>query len=221
MAKAFSWSFSKLKNVETCPRRHLEVDILKNFAESSEQLTWGNQVHEALAAAIMRGDPLPVEMQSYQPYVDRYRGGNGAIFAEKKFAITKDFQPTAWFGPAAWYRGICDLLKIDGPVALAVDWKTGKIKVDSVQLMLMAQCIFSHYPEVQIVETQFVWLNEDATTRERYTRSDVAGGWVGLLPRVQTYETMIKDGEFPPKPGGLCRSYCPVLSCEHHGKYRK
>lgn len=222
MAKAFSWSFSKLKNVETCPRRHSEIDLLKNWHESSEQLVWGNQVHAALAESMINSNvPLPVEMQSYQKYLDVYRGGNGLIEVERKYAITKDFQPTPWFAPNAWYRGVCDLLKINGPVAIAVDWKTGKIKPDSVQLMLMAQCIFSHFPAVQLVETHFVWLNEDATTRERYTRADVAGGWVGLLPRVNTYENMLKSGDFPPKPGGLCRSYCPVQSCEHHGKYRK
>ena len=44
-----------------------------------------------------------------------------------------------------WYRGIADVLKIAGSVALAVDWKTGKVIDDAPQLALLAACIFAHH----------------------------------------------------------------------------
>lgn len=233
MAKPFAWSFSKLKNVETCPRRHHEVDVLKNFQDNTEQLDWGNKVHEALAAAVRSGNPLPPEMATYQPYVDRYRGGNGAVHTELQLAITKTFQPAPWFAArpwevakgassaVPWLRVVIDLLKVNGRYAIAADWKTGKIKVDSVQLMLNAAVIFAHYPDVFFVETHYVWLMEDATTRERYTRDDVATQWLSVLPRVQAYQERLMKNDFPPLPGKLCRSYCPVKTCEHNGKYQK
>ena len=35
-AKAYSWSYTKLKNWRTCGRRYMEIDILKNYQEKQE-----------------------------------------------------------------------------------------------------------------------------------------------------------------------------------------
>ena len=219
MAKQFSWSFSKLKNDEVCPKRHYEIDIAKNYSDGEgEALVWGNKVHGAFAHALKTNSPLPEEMKDYQKWIDRMQHGAGELLVEQKYALTKDFQPTEWFGPRAWLRIVIDALRIDGPVALAADWKTGKIKVDSVQLMLACQAIFSFHPEVKKVKTIFAWLQEDCETEETYTRLDVANAWIGLLPRVIAYEEQFKTQSFPPKPGKLCFKYCPVLSCPYHGK---
>ena len=61
--KPFSWSYSRLKNFETCPKRHWHVDINKDAKEEdSEQLQWGNAVHKALADRIAKGTSLPIGM---------------------------------------------------------------------------------------------------------------------------------------------------------------
>ena len=54
-----------------------------------------------------------------------------------------------WSAPAAWYRGKADATRIDGPVADGIDWKTGRIKEDETQLLLMAQLVFANFPEVK------------------------------------------------------------------------
>jgi hypothetical protein len=221
MGKQFAWSFSKLKNFETCPKRHYEIDIAKTYAEAMEPggaLDWGNQVHKALALACDGKAPLPPEMADYQKWVDKVRAGPGDLYVEQKYAITKDFQKTSWFGHNAWYRGIGDVVRVAGPVALIMDWKTGKILVDSVQLMLMAQCIFSHFPQVKKVRSEYVWLKEDCSTPELFDRQDVADAWVGVLDRVVNLENAAKSQNYPPKPGKLCRKWCPVMSCPYHGK---
>jgi RecB family exonuclease len=220
MAKAFSWSFSKLKNFETCPRRYYEVDINRNYKESSEQLDWGNEVHAKLAQACEGKAELPISMQPYQKYVNTVRNMAGELKVEQKYAITKDMQPTAWFAPNAWYRGVADVARILPEHIIALDWKTGKVPKENphTQLMLMAQCLFSHFPTTQQVTTAYVWLNEDAQTPHVYTRAEVAQNWLELLPRVQRLEEATIKQEFPPKPGGLCRSYCPVQSCPFWGK---
>ena len=220
MAKQFSWSFSRLKSDETCPKRHYEVDIAKNYSDGEgHALVWGSKVHEAFAEALTKRTPLPEEMKDYQKWIDQMAAGKGELLVEQKYAITKDFQPTEWFGPRAWLRGIADAVRIDGPVALAKDWKTGKSdRVDSTQLMLMAQCIFAFHPEVKKIKTVYTWLQEDCETEETYTRLDVADAWIGLLPRVEAYEEQIRSQSFPPKPGKLCYKWCPVISCPFHGK---
>lgn len=219
MSKAFSWSFSKLKNDEVCPKRHYEIDLAKNYSDGdNSQMLWGNKVHDEFKKALTGDGVLPVQMKDWQHWVDRLRTGPGELMVEQKYALTRDFQPTEYFSPRVWYRGIADAVKLYGSVALAVDWKTGKIKEDYVQLMLMAQCIFAFHPEVKKIKTIFAWLAEDCETTETYTRLDVANAWVGLLPRVEAYEDQVKNQSFPPKPGKLCFKYCPVQSCPYHGK---
>lgn len=218
--KPFAWSYSKLKNYETCPKRHYHVDVAKDIKEEeSEHITYGNAVHKALANAISGKEALPKPFAHLQPWVDKFGHGiGGTVLVEQQLAITEDLNPTTWFGKDAWYRGIADVIKIVGEVAAVLDWKTGKISEDGVQLALMAQCVFAHHPEVQKIRTEFVWLKEDATTRADFARDDMVSVWAGLLPRVTLLKGAYEGANFPAKPGYLCRRFCPVTSCPHHGE---
>lgn len=233
MAKEWSWSFSKKKNYDTCPKRFYEIDVLKNFIEDSAQLTQGNEVHKSMAGAILHGagipssgsgrdivlaKPLPEPYGYLKKWVDVVVAAPGELKVEEKYAITRDFQKTAYFAPNTWYRGICDVLKMQGNVATALDWKTGAVKHNSVQLMLMATCIFIHYPQIETVKTRFVWLQEDCTTPDVWHKATVMQEWVSLLPELAAMEEATKTLTYPPKPSGLCRKYCPVTSCPFFGK---
>ena len=220
--KSFAWSYSKLKNYETCPKRYWHVDVKRDVKEEEgEALRYGNTVHTVLAQYLERGTILPpVHEPTLKPWADKIKAGTGELLVEQKYAITKDFGPCEWFAPNAWYRGIGDVVKVQGPVAAIVDWKTGKILEDSVQLALMAQCVFSHFPDVQKVKTLFVWLKEDAQTVQTFAREDMPGIWARILPRVQALEQAHKETSFPPTPNGLCKRYCPVTQCPHHGEGR-
>lgn len=217
--KPFAWSYSKLKNYEACPKRHYHVDLIKDFKEEEgEQLLWGNQVHKALAKQISVGVPLPPGMEHFRKWTDRILASPGTILVEQQLAITRDFAPCEWFGRDAWYRGVADVLKITGPVALAIDWKTGKILEDAVQLALMAACIFAHHPEVHKIRTEFVWLKDGCSSREDFDRGSMPTMWRNIWQRIEQLEHAYQTTSYPAKPGFLCRKWCPVSSCPHHGK---
>jgi len=217
--KAFSWSYSKLKNFETCPKRHYHVDVVRDIKEEEgEALQWGNAVHKALADRVAKSAPLPKAMLEYEKWAERVLTGGGNILVEQKLAIRKDFGATSWFGDDAWYRGIGDVIKIVGPVALIVDYKTGKVIEDGSQLALMAACVFAHHSDVRKVRSEFVWLKEDATTRADFTREGMADIWRGLWPRIEALEYAQKTLTYPAKPGALCKRWCPVTVCPHHGE---
>lgn len=218
--KAFSFSYSKLKNYETCPKRHFHYDVSKDVVEpEGESLQYGNAVHAALANAITGDAELPSHFKHLAPWAEKVKTGRvDKMLVEQKLAITNEFEPCEWFAKNAWYRGIADVVKITGRVALAIDWKTGKIVEDGSQLALMAACIFAHHPEVEKIRTEFVWLKEDATTRADFSRDDMALVWAGILPRVKLLQIAHETTTFPPKPGGLCRKWCSVTSCPHQGK---
>lgn len=222
MPKSFSWSYSKLKNFEVCPKRHFHVDVRKDIREGeSEQLTWGNEVHKHLAARIGKGTPLPTGYEHYEVWASKVLNGSGSeVLVEQKLAITDAFTACSFFDGRAWYRAIVDVLKIHGDIALAIDWKTGKILEDGVQLALAAACIFAHHPKVQHIRTEFVWLKEgdDVTTRQDYSREQVVEIWRQTWPRIAALRRAYENNEFPATPNYLCRRYCPVTSCPHHGE---
>lgn len=217
--KSFAWSYSKLKNFDTCPKRYYEIDVSKNVKEAeSDQLKWGNELHKALAERLGKKTPLPPTMFDYEDMMATLEAVPGEVMVECKFAITQDFAPCEYCDRAAWYRGIADVLIINGPVALAIDYKTGRVLEDSQQLALMSACVFAHFPQVQGIRSEFWWLKEDATSRDDFRRRDMPDMWRHLWPRIEALKQAHDTMTFPPKPGGLCRQYCPVVSCPFHGK---
>jgi len=218
LKKPFAWSFSKLKNFETCPKRHWHIDLARDVKEEeSEHLAYGDYIHKAFAKSITENIPLPIDIAHLQKWVNRYTTTPGDIKVEQKLAIDKDLNACSWFGNA-WFRGIGDVVKINDVVALIADWKTGKVLEDSVQLALMAACVFAHYPNVQAVMSEFVWLKHDAYTREVFRREQMAEFWRSLWPRIEQLVNAHERQEYPPKPNGLCKRWCPVVKCPHHGE---
>jgi hypothetical protein len=226
----FNWSYSKLDGFETCAKRYYNYSVAPYEQRvkdtDTDNIKWGNEVHDALRDAIKGGKALPEYMVPYQPWVDRVLSGPGELFVEQKYGLTHDLSPCPYFAPNFWYRGIADVVRIDGPVGLAIDWKTGKPKEGSVQLGLMALCLFQHYPRLTVVRTEYVWLNEDpntpeATTTKVFRRSEMPEFVAKLLPRVQKLQWAHDTSTFPPTPGGLCVRYCKVVSCSYHGKGSK
>ena len=217
--KPFAWSYSKLKNFETCPKRHQQIDILKRFQEESEQLAWGGRVHTAAAKRLgSPGIPLPKEMEAMlEPWCQKIEQYGGKIYVEQKLAIKEDFSPCGYFDRGVWFRTVADVIQVRGDVALGVDWKTGKIIEDSVQLALLAQCIFSHHQDVRAIRTEFIWLKEDATTTEIFRRRDMPQLWKELAPRIAELRRAYETEVFPPHHNKLCRQWCPVTTCEFHG----
>lgn len=219
IVKPFAWSYSKLKNYRSCPKKHYHVDIAKDFKEEEGQaLQFGNEVHSAMAARIEKNKPLPPLLQHFEPDAARVAVNvpGMILLVEQNMAIRQDFTSCGYFDNGVWYRAKCDVVKVLGPAGVAIDWKTGKIQEDSEQLALMAQCVFSKYPQVQKVRTEYVWLGNSATTRVDFTRPMMVDLWNHLLPELAVYENAVKTTTFPPKPGGLCRSYCPVASCPYY-----
>lgn len=219
--KPFTWSYSKIKNYRACPKKHFHVDIAKDFKEDeSEILTWGNLVHKAFADRLDKKKPLPIGMVQYEPTLAKVEKIYGTQYVEQKYGLKEDLTGTGFFGSDVWYRGIADVVKVHDDRALVIDWKLGKIIEDSMQLALVAACIFGHFPAVQKVESVFMWLKDDASTKQTFSRDDMPNVWAAVLPDVNMLKKAYADSVFPAKPGGLCSKWCPVTTCEYHGGNR-
>lgn len=220
--KPFSFSYSKLKNFATCPRKHYAVDLTKKFKEPpSPQLEEGNKVHKAFADYIGKDIKLPEEFDYLEGWMERAKALRGRKLVEQQMAITSNFEPCSWFGERAWFRGIADLLVLTPRTALAVDYKTGRVKHDSQQLALLAACIFAHHKSVEQVRTEFWWLQEGigdgGISREDFKRADMADMWKNIWPRIEALQNAYEKIDYPAKPSGICRQYCPDITCPFHG----
>lgn len=222
--KPFTWSYSRLKNFETCGKRHYHLDLAKDVQQPpSEHLDWGSLVHDSAAAYLSKGTELPAGMPRLKLWCDRILKARTTLQAkllvEQKLAVTEQLKPCAYFDADVWYRAVIDVLAVAPPVAMLVDWKTGKILEDSVQLALSAAVVFAHYPEVKKLRTEFVWLKEgdDVSTRQDFTRADMAELWSELSPRLYALKRAYADNEFLPTRNKLCLRWCPVTMCRYHG----
>jgi len=221
--KSFAWSFSRLSAFETCPRRFHETQVKKDAwpEETSAMLTFGDAVHKAMADTLQNGTTLPTQFRLYQHWIDKVIRTPGELLVEDQcqLACTRELKPTPWFAKNVWLRCVADAVKLDPPVALLVDWKTGKsANCDPIQLILSSLMLLIHFPDLKCVRSDFIWLQEDHKTTQKLYRHEAPQHWMELLPRVKRLEHAMQEENFPPTPNRFCRKWCPVKSCEYWGK---
>jgi hypothetical protein len=217
------WTYSQLDSFENCPKKFYHLKVARDVVEPPTVHTeWGTRVHTALEDYVKDGTPLPEGMTQWDGIAAKLKALPGEKHTEIQFAIDANFQPCAWKG--SWSRGIADLLVIYKDKALVADYKTGKRK-PTEQLDLYANYVFHHYPEVNTVTTGFIWLKEKKVDwnsgrpgKQPITRGEVPFVWAEFLPRVRKLESAYERDKWPAKTSGLCKAWCPVLSCEFNGK---
>jgi hypothetical protein len=212
-----AWTFSGLETFATCPRKYFHLKVARDVIDPpNEHSEWGHRVHEALENRIKDGVALPDGMTQWEPLMRNIEKLPGAKLTEVKFAVDRDFQPAPW--DAAWSRGIADLVILHEDTAAVVDYKTGKRK-PSEQLELYAAYICAHYPEVQRVLTSFVWLKDRTVDKQTFPREHVDTKIVAAFKeKSKRLESAHERESWPAKPSGLCRAWCPVVSCQFNGR---
>lgn len=217
------WSYSGLTSFETCAKRYYHIKVAKDVSDlPGEAAMWGSTVHKYLEDRVRDGTPLPVSVAGYEKLVAPIIESKGTKLVEQQLAVSKDLTPVSWDSDSAWCRGIVDvgILSTGKRSAMLLDWKTGKRKPDSDQLMLFAGLAFAHYPELTTVQTGFIWLKDNKIDKKEFTRNEVPIIWQTFIPRVARLERAYSSTTFPPKPSGLCAKYCPVSrhKCEFSGR---
>ena len=209
-----AWTFSQLEKFETCPRQFYHVRVKRDIKEPPTEATiWGEKVHTAMEYRIRDGTPLPEGMTQWEGLAKKLAAMPGEKLCEVEMAVDKNFQPAPW--KESWSRGIADLLVVNGDKALNLDYKTGKRKLTH-QLMLYAGYTFALYPQVNYVETGFVWMRDKKIDKDKFTRDQVPMIWNTFLPKVRKLESAYERDAWPCRPSGLCNGWCPVKQCEFY-----
>lgn len=179
-------------------------------------MAMGTRVHSNLENYAKSGDVthLTPESNKYKNIVDRINSQSGDKYFEYMMAITADKAPCEWESEKLWFRGIADVLVVDGKTAYCLDYKTGKPKSDPTQLMIFSLLTFAHFPEVEEVNTSFLWLAFDHITSMPFKRQFANSYWEGIEARVARVHESEATNNYPTKPSKLCnwcaaKELCP------------
>jgi CRISPR/Cas system-associated exonuclease Cas4 (RecB family) len=218
-----AWSYSSLSQFVNCPRQYQLLKVTKEIVQrETEEMKWGTQVHKHLEDRVKDNKPLPESLSHLEPLVRKITNQDGEISTEKQMAIDAEFKPVTWFDKGAWCRGIVDIGIRNGRRVWVGDYKTGKRRPDSDQLMLFAALLMHHEPEVDTVHTSFIWLKDRALDTEKYTREQLPEIWKHFMPKITRLEAAFEKDKWPAKPSGLC-GWCPATKahCEFSKKERR
>ena len=161
------WSYSSYGDYQTCPYRFYKVKIVKEYSEPpSEHIIWGNTVHKSIEEYIRDGKPMADTTARFKGVVDRYNALPGETYVEVELACDVNMKPTGFWDADAWCRGKGDIVKVNGNKGFAGDWKTGKVKPNSLQLDLMGVMVMATFPDVDKVTGVFVWLQDQCRQRQ-------------------------------------------------------
>jgi len=204
------------------------LDLLKDIPqEASPALAAGDALHRAFQRRVELNLPMPTAYTMLTDWgnelVKEYHPDQATLL-EKQFALSEQLEPCHYFSKRAWYRCKIDHLKLipwkdtGKYVAIVIDFKTGKPKEDDDQLALYALTVFKHYSKVESVRTEYWWTMTKDKDICTYTRKSASEAWDQIFPKVLELKRSIEDNNFPPKKSGLCKEWCPVLSCEFNGR---
>lgn len=144
-----SISYSAIKTHEACAARYKFSYIDRLPSPSGEAATRGTQLHAELEDALTCGRAVSEGLMHLAPLLDSLRSKNAV--AERKIAVSKDWQPTAFDAPDAYIRGIIDALHIEQRVCHLRDWKSGKPRDYQDQVVVYTALVFANEPEIDTV----------------------------------------------------------------------
>jgi hypothetical protein len=203
------WSYSSLKSFERCPRlyKYQHLDRLPRPPDSSPALERGSRIHGLIEDYLLgRVEVLDPMFSRFAEFIDEIKKSK-VVEIEGKWAVTKDWQPTDWDAPDAWWRGRLDAYVRKGKtVARVIDWKTGGMYGDNVdQMHLYAAVAFSRDPGLTRASTELVYLDHHEASIKSIPKTmgkhikDEFGARVMKIERAKA---------FPTRPGRHC-NWCP------------
>ena len=218
-----AWSYSSIKLFETCPRKYQAERITKEVPFTQTEATlYGTELHLAAEEYIRDGKPIDPRFGFIQPYLDKLNDISGTKYCEMKLGVKKDegrLVACDFFDSDVWFRGVADLVIIDGDLGRIVDYKTGKNAkyADTRQLALMAAALFLKFPKLNKIKASLLFVVSKEFIKDKYEKDYGLSIFAELNGLLAAREAAYNNEVFNPKPNGLCRKWCAVKACPHSG----
>ena len=218
-----AWSYSSIKTFESCPKKYYHLKVLKDVKDTGSEATiYGQQVHTAAEEYIKNGVDIPEKFAYIRGVVERLGEKEGEKHTEFRMGVKKTgdgYAPCGFFDKDTWWRGIADLIIIDGDTAYSVDYKTSKNAkyADLKQLDLVAGGIFTHFPQVDKVRSALIFLVSNDVIKKDHYREHMDKYLSTFNPLLERLEVAEQSDVWNAVTSPLCK-FCPVISCEHNPK---
>jgi hypothetical protein len=216
-----AWSYSSLGTFKQCPKKYYHLKVAKDFKDSENSASlYGKEVHTAAELYMKNDTPIPKKFSFMVPIVESLKNIGGDKLCEVKLAVAKGpdgYAPTTFFATDVWWRGVADLVILDGDIAYSVDYKTGKNAkyADTTQLDAVAAGLFTHYPELKTIKSALAYVISKEFITKEHTVDKCNEYFETFHPALDRLAVAEDTGVWNAVSGPLC-GWCPVTSCEHH-----
>lgn len=216
-----AWSYSRLVDFEQCKLR-AKLKYIDRIPEPARPLPpgktehandRGTRIHDAGERFVRGGVELIPELKAFETEFHDLRNKykHGMVSLEGEWAVNKDWEPVAWGDKDAWARIKLDaFVRLSKTHAVVIDYKTGKKFGNEIkhaeQTQLYQLAAFLRYPELETMDVELWYTDQDDLTHMKYTRSQ---GMRFFQNFNQRGIAMTSAEEFPPSPNVFACKWCP------------
>lgn len=216
-----AWSYSRLIDFEQCKLR-AKLKYIDRIPEPARPLPKGKtehandrgtRIHDAAERYVRGGVEFPSELYHFKTEFDRLRNqyAHGKVSLEGEWAVNTDWEPVDWKSRDAWARIKLDaLVRLSKTHAVVIDYKTGKKWGNEIkhaeQTQLYQLATFLRYPEIEVVDVELWYTDQDDITHTKYTRNQGMRFFKNFNDRGTAMTTAT---EFPAMPNVFACKWCP------------
>lgn len=221
MSASYTWSYSSLDLFNQCPHKYYRLKVKKDIKEPiSDHLVYGLDVHKAAEDFIGKGTPIPEKYKFIEPALLKLKAYEGEKLCEYRMGLTKNLEPCKFFDKGVWWRGVADLIILNGDSAKIVDYKTGKSSkhADTKQLEILSLAVFKHFPQIKRVKGGLLFVVANDFVKNEYDAEQTDVYWQRWLTNTAQLEKAFEVNVWNPRPNFTCKNWCPVKDCTHNGR---
>jgi hypothetical protein len=221
-----AWSYSSLKTFQQCPKKYYHLKVAKDIKdEGSEATIYGKELHKVAEDYIKDGTPIPPQFAFIQETVDALKKIPGEKHTEIELGVSNKggrLNPCGFYDKDAWYRGIADLLIVNGDEGYLVDYKSSKNAkyADLKQLDLLAGAVFAHFPELKTLKSALIFVVSNEFVNKEHSSQHKLAYFEHVRFDLERLETALETGVWNAGAGPLC-GWCPVKTCHNYRERRK
>jgi hypothetical protein len=181
---------------------------------------YGLDVHKAAEDFIGKGTPIPEKYKFIEPSLLKLKAYEGEKLCEYRMGLTKNLEPCKFFDKGVWWRGVADLIILNGDSAKIVDYKTGKSSkhADTKQLEILSLAVFKHFPQVKRVKGGLLFVVANDFVKGDFDAGQTDVYWQRWLTNTAQLEKAFEVNVWNPRPNFTCKNWCPVKDCTHNGR---